>query len=173
MIPPLTKWINDIKVKLGFSRTMTAAGADVVDAVNKHSDQIGDLTDLDTTNDYNLVAAINELHSVQNNHTFTNVNVNSSLVSNYSWEPLAYCRIGSLVCIHGGIVWNGNTNVNDVVFASGLPRPRQNTSLILVTDQQDFVVAKMMVKNSGELSMSGKSLNNQGMLINIVYVTID
>lgn len=43
MIPPLTKWINDIKVKLGFSRTMTAAGADVVDAVNKHSDQIEEL----------------------------------------------------------------------------------------------------------------------------------
>lgn len=43
MIPPLTKWINDIKVKLGFSRTMTADGADVVDAVNKQSDQIGDL----------------------------------------------------------------------------------------------------------------------------------
>lgn len=45
MIPPLTKWINDIKVKLGFSRTMTAAGADVVDAVNKHSDQIANLGD--------------------------------------------------------------------------------------------------------------------------------
>ena len=33
--PPYTKWINDIKTKLGFNRTMTASGEDVVDAVNK------------------------------------------------------------------------------------------------------------------------------------------
>lgn len=31
---PLAKWIDDIKSKLGFDRTMTATGADVVDAVN-------------------------------------------------------------------------------------------------------------------------------------------
>lgn len=43
MKPPYTKWINDIKTKLGFNRTMTASGADVVDAVNKQSQQIGTL----------------------------------------------------------------------------------------------------------------------------------
>lgn len=41
--PPYTKWINDIKTKLGFSRTMTASGEDVVDAVNKQSASIDDL----------------------------------------------------------------------------------------------------------------------------------
>ena len=39
--PPYTKWINDIKTKLGFNRTMTASGEDVVDAVNKQAQQIG------------------------------------------------------------------------------------------------------------------------------------
>lgn len=41
--PPYTKWINDIKTKLGFTRTMTASGADVVDAVNKQAEQIGNI----------------------------------------------------------------------------------------------------------------------------------
>ena len=41
--PPYTKWINDIKTKLGFNRTMTASGVDVVDAVNKQAQQIGDV----------------------------------------------------------------------------------------------------------------------------------
>ena len=41
--PPYTKWINDIKTKLGFSRTMTASGEDVVDAVNKQAQQKADI----------------------------------------------------------------------------------------------------------------------------------
>ena len=40
---PILHYINEIKNKLGFGRTMTASGADVVDAVNRQSDQIGDL----------------------------------------------------------------------------------------------------------------------------------
>ena len=68
--PPYTKWINDIKTKLGFNRTMTASGADVVDAVNKQSQQIDDLqeqtgnTPLQTTAQ-TLSDAVNELNSVR------------------------------------------------------------------------------------------------------------
>ena len=40
---PILHYINEIKNKLGFSRTMTASGADVVDAVNGLSWQIGDV----------------------------------------------------------------------------------------------------------------------------------
>lgn len=40
---PILHYINEIKNKLGFGRTMTASGADVVDAVNKHSDQIANV----------------------------------------------------------------------------------------------------------------------------------
>ena len=47
--PPYTKWINDIKTKLGFTRTMTASGEDVVDAVNKQADQITDIKDFTNT----------------------------------------------------------------------------------------------------------------------------
>ena len=36
---PILHYINEIKNKLGFGRTMTADGADVVDAVNKQYDQ--------------------------------------------------------------------------------------------------------------------------------------
>lgn len=46
--PPYTKWINDIKTKLGFNRTMTASGEDVVDAVNKQSQQILNLNTIMT-----------------------------------------------------------------------------------------------------------------------------
>jgi len=61
--PPYTKWINDIKAKLGFTRTMTASGEDVVDAVNKQSQQIRDL------NDYTEVATCSALgiHIKKNN----------------------------------------------------------------------------------------------------------
>ena len=38
---PIPHIINTIKTKLGFDRTMTAPGEDVVDAVNKQSQQIG------------------------------------------------------------------------------------------------------------------------------------
>ena len=41
--PPYTKWINDIKTKLGFNRTMTASGEDVVDAVNKQYEALNGL----------------------------------------------------------------------------------------------------------------------------------
>lgn len=38
---PIPHFIQEIKAKLGFDRTMTASGDDVVDAVNKQSQQIG------------------------------------------------------------------------------------------------------------------------------------
>lgn len=37
---PIPRFIQEIKTKLGFDRTMTAPGADVVDAVNKQAGQI-------------------------------------------------------------------------------------------------------------------------------------
>ena len=40
---PIPHIINTIKTKLGFDRTMTASGEDVVDAVNKQSQQIDEL----------------------------------------------------------------------------------------------------------------------------------
>ena len=40
---PIPHIINQIKTKLGFDRTLTASGEDVVDAVNKQSQQIGTL----------------------------------------------------------------------------------------------------------------------------------
>lgn len=40
---PIPHFINQIKTKLGFDRTLTASGEDVVDAVNKQSQQIGTL----------------------------------------------------------------------------------------------------------------------------------
>ena len=59
---PIPHIINTIKIKLGFDRTMTASGEDVVDAVNKQSQQIGDLSQLDVTAN-NLVGAINGVNS--------------------------------------------------------------------------------------------------------------
>lgn len=40
---PIPHFIQEIKTKLGFDRTMTASGDDVVDAVNKQSQQIDEL----------------------------------------------------------------------------------------------------------------------------------
>lgn len=40
---PIPHFIQEIKTKLGFDRAMTASGEDVVDAVNKQSQQIGTL----------------------------------------------------------------------------------------------------------------------------------
>ena len=59
--PPYTKWINDIKTKLGFNRTMTASGEDVVDAVNKQAEQIASLTPIYTYNTANEVPTANEI----------------------------------------------------------------------------------------------------------------
>lgn len=58
--PPYTKWINDIKTKLGFNRTMTASGADVVDAVNKQAQQIDEVgSNIKRTGNTNTGAQIN------------------------------------------------------------------------------------------------------------------
>ena len=64
-IPPSPKgFIDRIAAKLGYSKTIPSGlGTDLVDAVGTLNDQIGDLGDLDTTDDSNLVAAINENHS--------------------------------------------------------------------------------------------------------------
>lgn len=56
--PPYTKWINDIKTKLGFSRTMTASGEDVVDAVNKQSQQISKLQETDAAFESGLAVIV-------------------------------------------------------------------------------------------------------------------
>lgn len=40
---PIPRFIQEIKTKLGFDRTMTAPGEDIVDAVNKQSQQIANL----------------------------------------------------------------------------------------------------------------------------------
>lgn len=56
--PPYTKWINDIKTKLGFNRTMTASGEDVVDAVNKQADEITDLGPYNGLDSDSIVAAL-------------------------------------------------------------------------------------------------------------------
>lgn len=43
---PIPHFINQIKTKLGFDRTLTASGEDVVDAVNKQSQQLANIADL-------------------------------------------------------------------------------------------------------------------------------
>lgn len=58
---PLLHYINEIKQKLGFSRTLTASGADVVDAVNTVTSSVGNLSNLNTTAKSNMVAAVNEV----------------------------------------------------------------------------------------------------------------
>ena len=40
---PIPHFINQIKTKLGFDRTLTASGEDVVDAINKQSQQLTNL----------------------------------------------------------------------------------------------------------------------------------
>ena len=59
---PIPHIINTIKTKLGFDRTMTAPGEDVVDAVNKQSQQIGNLANLETKTKTDLVSAINYIN---------------------------------------------------------------------------------------------------------------
>ena len=59
--PPYTKWINDIKTKLGFTRTMTASGADVVDAVNKQAAEIANLAHVYAYNSADSVPTANEI----------------------------------------------------------------------------------------------------------------
>lgn len=55
---PIPHIINTIKTKLGFDRTMTAPGEDIVDAVNKQSQQIDDLGPYNGLDSDSVVAAL-------------------------------------------------------------------------------------------------------------------
>jgi hypothetical protein len=73
-----------------------------------------------------IQAAITALNSSLMNNTYTPVTIDSTKFENFSWEPVAYCRIGNIIFVHGAGQWIGESNPNGTVFASGLPGPRQN-----------------------------------------------
>lgn len=82
---PIPHFIQEIKTKLGFDRTMTASGDDVVDAVNKQSRQIEELeTGLNASN-------ITRVLSLNNGSPYNN------------YGGVFYRKIGCFVVVHIGV----------------------------------------------------------------------
>ena len=86
--PPYTKWINDIKTKLGFNRTMTASGTDVVDAINKQALQVANLGPYNGLDSDSTTAALSaaqgkalDSKTTVNNYSFTSGPLFSSVLN--------------------------------------------------------------------------------------------
>ena len=97
------------------------------------------------------------------------INVDTTKIDNFSWEPLTYRKIGKIVYIHGGGSTLTNlTNLDRI--ATGLPLPRQNTPLIAIenngTNQFNF-----LVDYDGYFKQIGGLNSGTQFIINGSYIT--
>lgn len=98
-----------------------------------------------------------------------NISVDTNKIDNFSWEPIAYRKIGKIVYIHGGA--STLTNItNQEQIATGLPLPRQNTPLIAIenngSNQFNFLVTY-----DGYFQSIGGLNNGTQFIINGSYIT--
>lgn len=117
--------------------------------------------------------ALNDAYTTLNNtvynHTEHPVSVNSNF-ENFSWEALVYYKIGKIVFVHGAGTWKGSANPVNVVFATGLPKPRQNTSIPCALNASSNSV-NVVVSLNGELRLYASSMaTNTSFYVCLSYV---
>lgn len=150
----IVKFFNDIK-------TAVTGKVDTTSIVNN-------LTS--TSTDKPLSAAQGKaLNDAVYNHTEHPVSVNSNF-ENFSWEALVYYKIGKIVFVHGAGTWKGSANPVNVVFATGLPKPRQNTSIPCALNASSNSV-NVVVSLNGELRLYAASMaTNTSFYVCLSYV---
>lgn len=98
-----------------------------------------------------------------------NINIDTTKINNWSWEPFSYRKIGKIVYIHGGGSAAANLS-NQEQIGTGLPLPKQNTSVIASqnngTNQYNFLVS-----NDGHFQCIGGMSSGTEFLINMSYIT--
>ena len=154
--PPYTKWINDIKTKLGFNRTMTASGADVVDAVNKQSQQIEDLGPYNGLDSDSIIAAlsaaqgkalkglIDGITPIYTNGGLTIISSNVASLTSYT------IRIGNVLIINAIFTVNGTINDGDILFQLSdltIVFNRQQVNVITIQASQPKTIMVNTVAN--------------------------
>lgn len=96
--------------------------------------------------------------------------ITNSNWSNFSWEPLAYRRIGDVCYIHGGGTLSNINSLSSNVICNLPYEPRQNIMIPQGINNSGQTVT-MFVRKSKTLEYMGSSdnRNNAEILINIAY----
>lgn len=89
---------------------------------------------------------------------------------NFSWEPLAYRRIGEVCYIHGGGILSNISSLSNMIICNLPYKPRQNIMLPQGINNSGQT-ATMIVRKTPTLEFIGTSdnRNNAEILINISY----
>lgn len=139
------------------------------------SDVVNNLTSTSTTQPLSAAQGktLNDAYTTLNNtvynHTEHPISVNSNF-ENFSWEALVYYKIGKIVFVHGAGTWKGSANPVNVVFATGLPKPRQNTSIPCALNASSNSV-NVVVSLNGELRLYAASMaTNTSFYVCLSYV---
>ena len=92
-------------------------------------------------------------------------------ITTFSWEKLAYRRIGDIVFIHGGIsIPNGTTW--QTVLATGFPRPRQDTGFLCANNATSTYM-NLILGNDGNLRFGTGNYSEYGTYVQLCYITKD
>ena len=97
------------------------------------------------------------------------INIDTSKVVNFAWEPLSYRKIGKIVYIHGG----GTAQqllYNQTTLATGLPLPKQNTSLIAI-ENNNSATFNFLIDYDGNFKTVGDLQQSKEFIINGSYIT--
>lgn len=156
--PPYTKWINDIKTKLGFNRTMTASGEDVVDAVNKQAQQIEDLGPYNGLDSASTTMALAAAQGKALNNSITQLSNKLGFSLNYKgtnpsdWNAL----------------FSSNRNCIDIYIITGvLPKGAPTDAfsyglLIVITPDPDSTWANTMIYIVDNVAVNGIYVKSKG-----------
>ena len=131
---------------------------------------IGDLSNLNTTDKSNLVGAINEINDKLLDTGWKILTITNNNWENFFWEPLAYRRIGEVCYIHGAGKLSNISSLSSRIICNLPYKPRQN----LMSPQainNSGQTATMFVNYSKTLEFMGTSdnRNDAEILINISY----
>ncbi len=113
---------------------------------------------------------VNEINDKLLDTGWVNLTITNNNWENFSWEPLAYRRIGEVCYIHGGGKLSNISSLSSRVICNLPYRPRQNIMLPQGINNSGQT-ATMYVDNSKTLQFVGTSdnRNDAEILINISY----
>ena len=114
------------------------------------------------------------LGQIVDSPNWNTLTVDTNEWTNWSWESLAWCKIGKIVYVHGGGTPKNTaaTTLINKKIAEGLPKPRQNTGVSCGVNNSASGVANWLVNYSGELIYVGSSVaTTSGVYCCFSYVT--
>ena len=92
-------------------------------------------------------------------------NVDTSVFTNLTWEPLAYRRIGDVVYVHGG------GKILSINTITTLPKPRQNSMFVCSNNATSHSYCNILLDNSGILKKAGTDSTQEDVVFCFSYIT--